>query len=173
MNISIFQITEDEGLNIHHLYPEGEPFLSGGDSRLVGRPELDLQATRAGDEIRLAGHLRATVEMDCDRCLKPLTIPVDQSFDLLYVPPAKTSEEKELGDDDLSIAFYHDQAIDIDDVVREQVELALPMARLCGQECRGLCAHCGANLNEGDCLCSEEQVDPRWSTLKELKSNTN
>ena len=173
MNISIFQITEDEGLNIHHLYPESEPLLSGDDNRLVGRPEIFLQATRAGEEVRLAGNLKATVEMNCDRCLKPVTMPVDQSFDLLYLPPEKTSEEKELGDDDLSIAFYHDQVIDIDDLVCEQVELALPMSRLCSEECRGLCPECGANLNEGDCLCSSEQVDMRWSALKELKSNTN
>jgi uncharacterized protein len=173
MNISIFQITEDEGLNIHHLYPQGEPLLSGDDSRLVGQTELYLQATRAGEDVRLAGNLKATVETDCDRCLKPSTVPIDQSFDLLYVPPAKASEEKELEDDDLSIAFYQDQVINIDDVVREQVELALPMSRLCSEECRGLCPDCGANLNEGDCRCSELKADPRWSALKELKSNTN
>jgi DUF177 domain-containing protein len=173
MNISISKISEEEGLDIHHLYPDGKPDLGGADSRLVGRPELNLQANRAGDEVRLVGNLKATVEIDCDRCLKPSTMPVDQSFDLLYLPPAKTSEEKELGDDDLSIAFYQDETIDIDDLVREQVELALPMARLCGEACRGLCPECGANLNEGDCFCSDKQVDPRWSALKELKSNTN
>src|SRR4051794_1900288 len=98
MNISIFKISEDEELNVHHLYPEGEPPLGSSESRLVGRPELFLQATRAGDEVRLAGSLKATVETDCDRCLKPLAMPIDQSFDLLYLPPEKTSEEKELGD---------------------------------------------------------------------------
>lgn len=173
MNISISKISEDEGLNIHHLYPDGKPDLSGGDARLVGQSELDLRATRAGDEVRLIGNLKATVEIACDRCLKNLTLPVDQSFDLRYVPPAKASEEKELGDDDLSIAFYQDEAIDVDDVVREQVELALPMARLCGEQCRGLCPECGANLNDGDCLCSDEQGDSRWSALRQLKSNTN
>ena len=173
MNINVSQISEDEGLDIHHLYTEGEPDLGSDYSRLTGRPELDLQATRAGDEVRLVGNLKATVEIDCDRCLKPLTMAVDQSFDLLYVPPAKTSAEKELGDDDLSIGFYQDEVINVDDVVREQVELALPMTRLCSEECRGLCPECGANLNEGDCLCADSQVDPRWSALKELKSNTN
>src|ERR1051325_8432514 len=143
MNINVSQICEDEGLDIHHLYTEGEPDLGSDYSRLTGRPELDLQATRAGDEVRLVGNLKATVEIDCDRCLKPLTMAVDQSFDLLYVPPAKTSAEKELGDDDLSIGFYQDEVINVDDVVREQVELALPMTRLCSEECRGLCPECG------------------------------
>jgi len=173
MNINVSQISEDEGLDVHHLYPEGEPDLGSDYSRLTGRPELDLQATRAGDKVRLVGNLKAAVEVDCDRCLKPLTMAVDQGFDLLYVPPAKTSEEKELGDDDLLVGFYQDEVINVDDVVREQVELALPMTRLCSEECRGLCPECGANLNEGDCLCADGQVDPRWSALKELKSNTN
>jgi uncharacterized protein len=45
------------------------------------------------------------------------------------------------------------------------------MARLCSDECRGLCPDCGANLNEAECACKLEQVDLRWAALKELKSN--
>ena len=171
MNVNVAQISEDEGLNVHHLYGEGEPGLSGDDARLAGRTALDLQATRAGQQVRLAGSVRATVQFDCDRCLKPLSVAVDQSFDLLYIPPPGSEEEHELGEDDLSIAFYQDDQIDFDDLVREQIELALPMARLCSEECRGLCPDCGANLNEAECACKLEQVDPRWAALKELKSN--
>jgi uncharacterized protein len=171
MNVNVAQISEDEGLNLRHLYAEGEPELSGDDSRLAGRTALDLQATRAGLQVRLAGNVKATVQFDCDRCLKPLSVAVDQSFDLLYVPPLGAGEEHELGEDDLSIAFYQGDVIDLDDLVREQIELAIPMARLCGDECRGLCPDCGANLNEGKCACGVEQVDPRWTALKELKSN--
>ena len=171
MNVNVAQISEDEGLNIHHLYAEGEPGLSGDDSRLAGRTSLDMQATRAGQQVRLAGSISAIVEFDCDRCLKPLSVAVDQSFDLLYIPPLGSEEEHELGEDDLSIAFYQGDQIDVDDLVREQIELALPMARLCSDECRGLCPDCGANLNEAECACKLEQVDPRWAALKELKSN--
>jgi uncharacterized protein len=120
--------------------------------------------------VQLAGELIAAVSFDCDRCLKPLTIPVEQTFDLTYVPPVRTEEEKELGDDDLLVAFYTDQVIDVDDLVREQIELAVPMSRLCSDKCRGLCPECGANLNEADCRCNPEDVDPRWAALTQLKA---
>jgi uncharacterized protein len=170
MNINVAQVSEDEGLAIHHLYPEGEPALRGYDNRLTGRPELNLRAARNGAKVQLAGELIAAVSFDCDRCLKPLTIPVEQTFDLTYVPPVRTEEEKELGDDDLLVAFYTDQVIDVDDLVREQIELAVPMSRLCSDKCRGLCPECGANLNEADCRCNPEDVDPRWAALTQLKA---
>lgn len=170
MNINVAQVSEDEGLTIHHLYPEGEPALRGYDNRLTGRPELNLRAARDGARVQLVGELIAAVSFDCDRCLKPLTIPVEQTFDLTYVPPVRTEEEKELGDADLLVAFYTDQVIDVDDLVREQIELAVPMSRLCSDECRGLCPECGANLNEADCRCSPEDADPRWAALTQLKA---
>jgi uncharacterized protein len=167
MEIQVAQISEDEGLEIRHLYPEGEPAL-GEDARLVGPTEVDLQATRAAEKVRLVGSLTATVAFECDRCLAPLSAKVEQSFDLLYLPPLGVGEEHELDDDDLAVSFYQGQAIDLDDLVREQVELTLPMARLCGEACRGLCAECGANLNEGQCACAAEAIDPRWAALKDL-----
>ncbi|HWO02075.1 MAG TPA: DUF177 domain-containing protein [Blastocatellia bacterium] len=170
MNINVAQVSEDEGLTIHHLYPEGEPALRGHDNRLIGRSKLNLEAALEGEKVQLVGMVSASVSFDCDRCLKPLTIPVEQKFDLTYVPPAGIEEEKELGDDDLLVAFYTDQVIDVDDLVREQIELALPMSRICSKGCRGLCPQCGANLNEGDCACVPAEPDPRWAALRELKA---
>ena len=173
MNIVVAQIIEDEGLDVHHLYPEGEPSLIGGEGHLTGRSELSLRATRAGDKVELIGSVNAVVGFECDRCLTPLSVPVDQSFDLLYVPPLGTQDERELGENDLSICFYRDGIVDVDDLVREQIELALPMARLCSKDCRGLCPQCGANLNDGECACKIEQADARWAALEELKSKLN
>jgi DUF177 domain-containing protein len=173
MNIVVAQISEDEGLNVHHLYPDGDPGLTGGEGHLTGQCELTLRAARADDKVELVGSVSAVVEFECDRCLAALSIPVEASFDLLYVPPSATAEEHELGDDDLSLGYYQDGVIDVDDLVLEQIELALPMARLCSEDCSGLCPECGANLNLGRCACSEDQVDMRWAALKELKSKLN
>ena len=173
MNIVVAQISEDEGLSVRHLYPEGEPGLIGEEGRLIGQSELNLQALRAGDKVELIGSVKAVVGFECDRCLKPLSVPVEQSFDLLYVPPLGTGDERELGDNDLSMGFYQGDSIDVDDLVREQIELALPMARLCSEECRGLCPECGANLNDGECACKIEQADARCAGLAELKSKLN
>ena len=170
MNVAVAKISEDEGLTLQYVYPEGEPVLAGEDASLIGHCEFNLQATRAGDEVELIGSVNAVVRFECDRCLKPLSVPIEQSFDLLYVPPLKAVDEKELGADDLLIGFYQGGTIDLDDVVREQVELALPMTRLCAEECQGLCPDCGANLNEGQCACGLNKADERWAALSELKS---
>jgi len=173
MKIVVAQVSEDEGLSFNHLYPEGEPDLLGGDGHVIGRPEVSLQAARADEKVELKGSLTAVVGFECDRCLKPLSVPIKQSFDLLYVPPLKAGEENELGEDDLSIGFYQGESIDVDDLVREQIELALPMSRLCDDACRGLCPECGANLNDRTCSCDEKQIDPRWAALTDLKSKLN
>jgi uncharacterized protein len=173
MNIVVAQISEDEGLSVHHLYPEGEPGLAVGEGHLIGPCELSLRATRADEKVELIGSVRVVVEFECDRCLTDLSVRVEESFELLYVPPLGAGDEHELGENDLSLGFYQDGVIDVDDLAREQIELALPMARLCTEECRGLCPECGANLNLGDCACGKEQVDIRWAALKELKSKLN
>jgi DUF177 domain-containing protein len=173
MNIVVAQISEDEGLDVHHLYAEGDPGLADAEGHLIGECELTLRATRADEKVELIGGVRVVVEFECDRCLTALSIPVEASFDLLYVPPLGTGDEHELGESDLSLGFYQDGVINVDDLAREQIELALPMARLCTEECRGLCPECGANLNPGACACGEDQVDIRWAALKELKSKLN
>ena len=172
MDVNVSQISEYDGLTIQHVYAEGEPRLTGDESRIVGRAALNLYASRDGDKVRLVGSLTAAVEIDCDRCLALVSMPVDKAFDLLYVPPLRAEEEKELEDDDLSVAFYHRQVIDLDDLVCEQIELALPMGRLCTEDCRGLCPECGANLNEAECTCSADFGDSRWGALSRLKSES-
>lgn len=173
MNIVVAQISEDEGLDVHHLYPKGDPNLGGEDGHLIGECSLDLRATRVDDKVDLIGSVSTVVEFECDRCLTNLSIPVEASFELVYVPPLGIGDERELAEDDLSLGFYQDGVINVDDLTREQVELALPMTRLCSDKCRGLCPACGANLNVGKCSCSDDQIDARWAALKELKSKLN
>lgn len=178
MEINVSQIDEYDGLRVEYHYPEGEPHLEDDNGRLIGQTLLSAQATREpkreGDEVLLRGSVRATVEFDCDRCLMAFCTPVAQDFDLLYLSAGKSRnahEEHELKEDDLSIAYYEGHIINLDDLVREQIELTLPMTRVCREACRGLCPECGANLNDGDCGCSTEQSDPRWDALKGLKPN--
>jgi uncharacterized protein len=173
MKIHVSQINEDEGLDIHYVFPERQQ-LQDRESRIVGPSSIDARATRSGDELRLAGRVAATVEIDCARCLKPVPVKVDDSFDLFYIPSVNRllpDEERELAKDDLLVAFYRDDCLDLDDVVREQIELAIPMARLCSDDCRGICPNCGANRNEGECSCTTREPDPRWAALEQLRSD--
>ena len=61
--------------------------------------------------------------------------------------------------------------IDVDEIVREQILLAVPARVLCVEDCKGICATCGTDLNAGDCNCESQDVDPRWAALKSLRTN--
>lgn len=174
MELNISQIDEFDGLRLNHQYSEGEISLVAGDGKVVGRTALSLFATREGEEVLLRGTVQARVEFECDRCLTETIVPVTQSFDLLYLPAQQNRsphEEHELTEDDLSVVYYQGHFINLDDLVREQIELTLPMTRICKADCQGLCQQCGANLNDGNCSCQVEQADPRWAALKELKNH--
>jgi len=120
---------------------------------------------------RIAGTVRTTLELPCSRCLEPLTWPVDASFDLRYQPQAENtgSDEREVRDDDLSTAFYVNDTIDLEQLMKEQFQLAMPMKPMCSEACRGLCPICGANLNREACDCRPAWDDPRLAVLKALK----
>jgi len=104
----------------------------------------------------------------------PFLWPIDSAFDLDYRPQtANTGEgELEVDDDDLSTAYYEGDAIDLDQLIREQLYLALPMKPLCTETCRGLCPLCGINLNRSACACERTWDDPRLAVLKALKKDS-
>ena len=81
-------------------------------------------------------------------------------------------EEREIGEDDLTTAYYRDGLLDIVELLREQFQLALPMKPLCSAACRGLCAQCGTNLNRTECVCGPAWEDPRLAPLKSLLTRT-
>ncbi len=121
-------------------------------------------------EIRVAGHVSTRIEAACDRCLEPIAIPVDTDFDLIYRPAAYMPEgdEVEVQERETEVGFYQGEGLELKDVLREQVLLALPMHRVCREDCRGICPVCGRNRNTAECACHEELVDDRWSGLKNL-----
>ncbi len=132
---------------------------------------LELEVQKAGeDTFRLVGRARTTLEVSCGRCLEPYRIAIDAPFDLSYLPQADNTgqPEREIRDDDLSAAYYRGEAIDLGDLLREQFYLTLPMKPLCSEDCKGLCAQCGTNLNRGTCDCKPAWEDPRLAGLKAL-----
>jgi uncharacterized protein len=78
-------------------------------------------------------------------------------------------EEKELTAADLDFEYYEGEVIDLDEVIFEQVVLQVPMKPLCSESCRGLCPHCGVNLNKTTCNCQNEVIDERLAVLKRIK----
>jgi uncharacterized protein len=122
------------------------------------------------DEYHLIGSTATRLRLNCGRCLESLEIPVALEFDLLYVPDRLNRGEGEvaIGPDDLSTAYYRDGIIDLGQLLKEQIYLALPMKPLCAETCRGLCPECGTNLNTSTCSCAPRWSDPRLEALKTM-----
>ena len=142
-----------------------------GDAYRIAAPvHLDFDLHKDKDKFRLVGTARTELELPCSRCLDPFRMPVDASFDLRYLPATEMTadEEREVQDEDLETSYYRDDQIDLNELLREQFYLALPMKPLCREDCKGLCAQCGTNLNTGTCACAAEWEDPRLAPLKGL-----
>jgi len=122
-------------------------------------------------DIRLNGELRASLELPCARCLEPVAQEVERSFDLLYRPLGADAGKEELSvtGAEAEIGYYQGEGLLLEDALREQLLLALPLKVICREDCKGLCPHCGTNLNVEQCSCAEPADDPRWSALKEIR----
>ena len=144
--------------------------------RIADPVRLAFDIFKDKDQFRLAGTVKTALELNCSRCLEPLPWPVDAAFDLRYHPRTvgADGDETEIEEDDLTDAFYEHDQIDLDQLIHEQLVLAVPMKPLCSADCRGLCPACGTNLNRGTCDCKREWDDPRLAALRNLsiKENT-
>jgi uncharacterized protein len=122
-------------------------------------------------DIRLKGRLSAGFELNCARCLEPVAQDVKREFELLYRPLGTDAGRNELSvtDAEAEIGYYQGEGLLLEDVLREQVLLALPLKVTCREDCKGLCPHCGTNLNQEQCSCQALVEDPRWSALKEIR----
>jgi uncharacterized protein len=173
------QDLEVRNLEFEHQFQPGE-IEFGSDVRQVGslqtegRAEL-IREHHGGhstiDDIRLVGKLDGRIEVGCARCLEPVEIPVSRSFDLLYRPleSEKGSDEVAIHEAETEIGFYSGDGMELEDSLREQILLAVPIKTLCRYDCKGLCPVCGANRNLQSCDCGKPP-DPRWAALGDLKS---
>jgi uncharacterized protein len=131
--------------------------LSGEIRRIEGGYALDAQLVYQG-------------ELECSRCLATYSFQEDEGFTLvLYPRPAPQAADVELDKGDFDALYYAEPVVPLSPIAEERVQMALPMKPLCKPDCRGLCVTCGKDLNQGDCACPRETIDPRWEALKALK----
>jgi uncharacterized protein len=126
------------------------------------------------DDIRVRASYKGDFEVLCARCVEPVPVPLAGEFDLLFRPENVDAEagERAITEDETEIGYYGRDGLLLEDVVREQVLLSLPGRTLCQQNCKGLCVHCGQNLNTGTCDCEKtEAIDPRWKALEGLAAS--
>ncbi|HVN92268.1 MAG TPA: DUF177 domain-containing protein [Terracidiphilus sp.] len=123
-------------------------------------------------DIRLKGRYAGRFEVPCARCIEPVEIPLSGEFDLIFRPLGADAgaPERSISTSETEIGYYQKDSLVLEDVLREQVLLSLPVRTLCKPDCKGLCPHCGTNRNTQSCSCEEGQSDPRWEGLTGLRS---
>jgi uncharacterized protein len=123
-------------------------------------------------DIRLRGNFSGKFEVPCARCVEPVKIPLAAEYDLIFRPVEADSEapERSITAPETEIGYYQKDSLLLEDVLREQVLLSLPVRTLCKPDCKGLCPRCGQNRNLEVCSCEEGPSDPRWEALAGLRS---
>ena len=139
------------------------------DYRVPGGLNVDVGYYRTGLDVFFSGAVHGEVLGSCSRCLEEYSFRLDHPFAFVLTPRAATgTEPAELSADDLELSYYQGEEIDLTPLVHEQTILALPTRPLCGEDCRGLCPRCGANLNSGPCGCPAVSADARLAVLHTL-----
>lgn len=135
--------------------------------RLIGVPE--------GSELRVEGLLESVHEGifasgrvsvlavgECGRCLDRIDLPVEVEFQELFAYSVEEAFD----------FFVEDDSVDLEQVVRDAVVLALPFQPVCREDCLGLCPECGAKLADDPAHSHDPAIDPRWSRLADLRIDT-
>lgn len=128
----------------------------------------DVEIQKFGDKYFVNVHLVTLAHYSCDRCLEEYDRDLTADFQLVY------SKEERIGvvdDDDFRLLGDKQTEIDLREDIRENILLVIPMKHLCDENCKGLCPHCGTNLNFERCDCHHETIDPRWEILRLLQHN--
>jgi uncharacterized protein len=122
-------------------------------------------------DIRLKGRFEGKFQVPCARCIEPVEIPLAADFDLIFRPIGADAgaSERAISAPETEIGYYQKDSLSLEDVLREQVLLSLPVRTLCKPDCKGLCPRCGQNRNLQACSCDEGPSDPRWEALAGLR----
>lgn len=171
MFIEIEGLTK-EPLCFHHVYPMGEILLAHEDAALNEPVDADFILTHEDRNLHVGGTVETGIRYTCSRCLKDFSRHLSAPFDLSYLPQPRVTregEEFELKYEDMEVGFYDGVRLDVNLIVLEQIESALPMKFICREDCRGLCCKCGADLNEAACRCDTTEMDSRLGALLQFR----
>jgi len=173
LKINVFLIPEE---GQHFVFSEGNAWFREcfKDDEIpdfsLDRVTVDCLITKTSGTVFIKGSFSALINICCSRCLENTNLSIGSDFAYTLIP-AKTeiNEDQELKAEELEISYYHGDFIDLAPIICEQIILQIPIKVLCKEDCKGLCQHCGANLNVSSCNCRPDVVDSRMAVLKNLK----
>lgn len=142
------------------------------DCRLEDTPLMELTVLPVDEGWLLRGRIAARVILPCIRCTADIPVTIDERFEDYIQQPdeGEALPENDFAEGDDHLLLEHGTLmLDLEAIAWEQFALALPPTPLCRPDCRGLCPHCGADLNKGPCSCPAEEGDPRLAVLRGIR----
>ena len=131
---------------------------------------LDCKVDKSQHQIVINCNLTISAHLYCDRCSIDYNKDLISEFILLYLYDNNDFDEEK---NNVHILSPNDDKINLTEDVLDYANLSIPMKKLCSKDCKGLCTRCGINLNENKCSCKENEVDPVWRPLLNLKDKLN
>lgn len=156
MKIRVDDITDKPRLltfeESYDVFPVLASIHKVGQSEFLSPLSVTLTVVREYGHIRVKGDVSVRMRFPCSRCLSLYDSDIRSEFTVFYTEGNRfdsDEDEVELAEEDLISVSYEGEEIDFSHEVAEQVVMELPLKPLCGDDCRGLCTMCGADLNEG------------------------
>ncbi|HIE09853.1 MAG TPA: DUF177 domain-containing protein, partial [Armatimonadetes bacterium] len=168
MRLDLSEVVKHKGSQVVHLVEEPLP-SEGLVGKAVSKARGVLTIVNTGRHLAVEGKVSVDFEFTCSRCLKRFSRTVEVRVEERFPLALSRATQEQLDDclDGLT-PIWQDEVLDVGELVRQYIELALPMAPLCRSDCKGICPTCGKDLNEGPCGC-ERLVDARLSQLRAIK----
>ncbi|MDZ7289788.1 MAG: DUF177 domain-containing protein [candidate division KSB1 bacterium] len=164
MKISLTQLSE--GLNTLSFVEELAELGIENHPNLREKVKVQVEIEQRAPHYFVKSSVYATGRFVCDRCASDFELSLLGESHVLF-----SSDEALVGmskHDEIHLIEPDAKEIDITDDLRDTLLLAIPMKLLCSEDCRGLCAGCGVNLNEEACRCAAPPADSRWEALRQL-----
>jgi uncharacterized protein len=145
-----------------------------------GPVRVTVRAHEMGEDLYLEGEIEGVFPLECSRCLARYRHELHESFRLVLEPAgARAPADPEAGQalardglcvgDEFETGWYRGREIRLDSVCAEVISLSFPVKPLCREDCAGLCARCGADLNENPCGCEEVVPESPFAVLAALR----
>lgn len=168
--INIAKIRNNVGAEEKFSFDVGSDEVSLPGWRILEPIKVEGTVTNKDGHLLLKGRILGELLGSCVRCLADVTEKLDISFEekLLYQADTGRFSDLAFGELEEEYTVYDGDVFDFTDLLAENIFASLPSKVLCREDCLGLCPHCGHNLNEGQCDCVFEDIDPRLAILTKL-----
>jgi uncharacterized protein len=157
------------------VFPVLQELIRQRECEFTAPIRIRLKATRIGELVEVEGNLETILRLTCGRCLTEFVEPLVTDFAITYareahdLPADDAPADGRAEAEEAGLIGFRGEEIDLTEGLQEQVVLGLPLRPLCREDCKGLCAACGADLNAGECDCRRQLSAGPFAALRHLR----